>query len=360
MNSYTGVHFTHEKYSHNKSNILYISIKYFVFAILAGIGTILQSLIATTSYATENVAEAYWEGTLGPLNIRSMSPGQALRLAPIPKSPYGLPEGETELQFNIAGASVFLQSPGEYLIDFNFTDTRLAINHGFGNGWSAEISFSDRRIVNLNLDEVVEGFHDVFGIRQNGRDENLSQTRVEIPMLGVNLSTELNGIFSQSVGITLQKVLIDKSVSWPALAIIANTSVEILNDGMIESGSFDYGIQLSAAQKKPMGYLFANLSYTKFESNLTLDVIPLTKTQFSGMLGYEFTQSENQAFIVQYLFSEGVIENLGALEDVSHEIHLGYKWRSERNIFEVGIVENIVNFDNGPDVAFTLGITHRM
>ena len=360
MNSYIGVRFPLKKYSQNRHYILDIIIKYFVLTLLLGIGAILQSLMATSSYAAEYAAEPYWVGTLGPLNIRSMSPGQALRLAPIPKSPYGLPQGKTEFQFNVAGASVFLQSPGEYLIDFNFTDTRFAVNHGFANGWSAEISFSDRRIVNLNLDEVVEGFHDVFGIEQNGRDENLSQTRVEFPMSSVSLGNELNGVFSQSVGITLQKVLIDKSVSWPALAVILNTSVETLNDGMIEDGSFDYGIQFSAAQKKSSGYLFANLSYTKFESDLTLGVLPLTETQFSGMLGYEFTQSENQAFIVQYLFSQGVLENIGALEDVSHEIHLGYKWRTERNIFEAGLVENIVNFDNGPDVAFTFGVTHRI
>jgi len=339
---------------------VYYSIKYFALnfkQVVSGF-----TLLTLSGFISANVhgPEPYWQGALGPLNIRSLSPGQALRLAPMPRSPYGLPEGKTEAQFNIAAASVFLQSPGEYLIDFNFTDTRMAINHGFGRGWSAEVSFNDRRIVNLNLDEVVEGFHDVFGIEQNGRDENLSQTRVEFPLSSVSLGNELNGIFSQTVGITLQKVLIDKSVRWPALAIIFNSSVETLNDGMIEDGAIDYGIQMSLAQKKSTGYLFANLSYTKFGSDNTLEVIPLSDKQFSGMFGYEFTMGTNEAFIVQYLFSEGVLEELGALADVSHEIHLGYKWRTKTNIFEVGLVENIVNFDNGPDVAFTFGLTHRL
>lgn len=337
-----------------------IFIKYFVVDLQLQKIVFLLSLFLVPLMTHANTPEPYWQGTLGPLNIRSLSPGQALRLAPMPKSPYGLPAGETEIQFNIAGASVFLQSPDLYLIDFNFTDTRMAINYGVGNGWSAELSFNDRRIVNLNLDEVVEGFHDVLGIEQNGRDENLSQTRVEFPLSSVNLGNELNGVFSQTVGITVQKVLIDKSVRWPALALIFNTSVETLGNGMIEEGSVDYGVQISIAQKKETGYLFANLSYTKFGSEKTLDVIPLSDKQFSGMLGYEFTVNENQAFIIQYLFSEGVLEELGALEDVSHEIHLGYKWRTESNIFEAGLVENIVNFDNGPDVAFTFGLTHRI
>ncbi|MCW8935194.1 MAG: DUF3187 family protein [Gammaproteobacteria bacterium] len=314
----------------------------------------------TTANAESPTPDAYWEGTLGPLNIRSLSPGQALRLAPLPRSAYGLPEGETEFQFNIAAVSVFLQSPDIYLVDFNFTDTRLAVNHGFKYGWSAELSFNDRRIRNLNLDKVVETFHDVFGIEQNGRDTNLNQTRIEVPEYSASFGNELNGAFSQTIGLSIQKVLIDKSEQWPAVAIVFNTSLETLSDGMIEKGAFDYGMQLTIAQKKSSGYMFGNVSFTRFGSDEALGLIPLAKKQFSGMLGYEFTVDRDEAFIVQYLFSDGVLVDLGALDEVSHEIHLGYKWRTENNIIEVGLVENIVNFDNGPDVAFTFGITHRL
>ena len=327
--------------------------KYLVIFMLSVLST---SMISAEPYEPE----PYWTGTLGPMNIRSLSPGQALRLAPVPRSPYGLPDGETELQFHIAGASIFLQLEDEYLIDFNFTDTRLAYNHGFGNGWSAELSFNDRRIVNLNLDEVVEGFHDMFGIEQNGRDQNLNETHLFIRQSSVDAGNEINGIFSQTLGVTIQKVIIDKSVKWPALAVIVNMGLETYSDGMIEDGAFDYGVQLSMAQKQSAGYVFSNLSYTHFGSNRVLKVIPLSKKQLSGMFGYEYTVDENEAIIIQYLFSEGVLKNLGALDDVTHEIHLGYKWRTDSNIFEVGIVENIVNFDNGPDVAFTMGLTHRL
>jgi len=158
----------------------------------------------------------------------------------------------------------------------------------------------------------------------------------------------------------VQKILIDKSVEWPAIAIVFNTSIETLSDGMIEKGSVDYGLQFSLAQKQRSGYLYSNISYTKFGSDSALRIIPISENQISGMLGYEFTVAANQAFIMQYLFSEGVIKNLGALDKVSHEIHFGYKWRTQKNIIEIGLVENIVNFDNGPDVAFTFGVTHRL
>ena len=55
-------------------------------------------LVANLAQASDYSPDPYWQGTLGPLTIRSLSPAQSLRLAPIPRSPYGLPEGQIELQ----------------------------------------------------------------------------------------------------------------------------------------------------------------------------------------------------------------------------------------------------------------------
>jgi len=304
--------------------------------------------------------DPYWQGTLGPLTIRSLSPGQAMRLAPLPRSPYGLPENQTELQLNIAAANLFIEEEGLFFMDIQFTDTRYAINHGFGHGWTADLSFNDRRIANVYLDGVVNTFHDAFGIKQNGRTEVVkNDTRVLIPSYGIDLGNEIKGPFSQTVGLSVQKVLVDKSVRWPAIAVHFNMSYETLDNGVIEQGAVDYGLQFSIAQKRESGYLYGNLSLTHFGSDNWLGV-PLAEEQFTGMLGYELTMGAHQAFIVQYLFSEGVIENMGELSDFSHEIHIGYKWRTRTMLWEAGLVENIVNFDNSPDVAFTVGVTYKI
>lgn len=311
-------------------------------------------------HASDYSPDPYWQGTLGPLTIRSRSPAQSLRLAPIPRSPYGLPEGQIELQINSAAASIFIEDEGRFLLDYHFTDSRLAVNMGFAQGWSAELSLNDRRVVNAHLDQLTEEFHDLFGISQNGRLEvDTNGTSLSIPEYGINLGTELKGEFSQTVGLSIHKVLVDKSVNWPATAVNFNLSYETLGDGMIEQGSFDYGVQFSIADKRASGYAYGNISYTQFGSDDALG-IPLADHQLSGMIGYEFKVSANRAFIMQYLFSQGVVENLGALDDVSHEIHLGYKWRTRSLLWELGLVENIVNFDNSPDVAFTFGMTYKI
>jgi Protein of unknown function (DUF3187) len=321
---------------------------------------IISIILSNNALADEFAPDPYWQGTLGPMTIRSLSPAQSLRLAPLPRSPYGLPQGQTEIQFNVAFASVFIEEPGRFLMDFHFTDTRFAINHGFANNWSAEISLNDRRIVNAHLDQITEDFHDLFGIEQNGRSEvEKNDTHIFIPEYGIDLGKESRGQYSQTIGLSIQKVLIDKSVAWPALAVNINMSYETLSDGMIEQGKFDYGVQFSAAQKQRNGYAYGNISYTHFGSDNVLGM-PLENQQFSGMMGYEFTVEEDQSFLLQYLFSEGVVKNLGALEDYSHEIHIGYKWRTQSYLWELGIVENIINFDNSADIAFTFGVTYKI
>lgn len=321
---------------------------------------ILTVVFLNSANAKDYAPEPYWQGTLGPLNIRSLSPAQSLRLAPLPRSPYGLPKGQTEIQLHVAAASIFIEEPGRFLMDFHFTDTRFAINHGFANDWSAEISLNDRRIVNAHLDKITEDFHDLFGIEQNGRTEvESNDTHIFIPEYGINLGKESRGEYSQTIGLSIQKVLVDKSISWPALAVNINMSYETLSEGMIEQGKFDYGVQFSMAQKQDNGYAYGNLSFTHFGSDEVLS-LPLENQQFSGMMGYEFTMNTDQSLILQYLFSEGVVKNLGALKDYSHEIHIGYKWRTKSYLWELGIVENIINFDNSPDIAFTLGLTYKL
>lgn len=329
---------------------------YFRFLILL----ILAAIAQDNAYAYNPEPEEYWSGTLGPLTIRSLSPAQSLRLSPIPRSPYGLPDGQTELQFNIAAVSVFSSQEGLFTLDYHFTDTRFAINRGFTNNWSAEVSINERRILDAHLDQLTLEFHDLFDIDQNGRDEAIKDgTNIQIPSHNIHLGNEARGQTSQTLGLSVQKVLADKSIGWPAIAVNFNMSYEMLGNGMIEEGSFDYGVQFSIAQKKSNGYAYGNISYTEFGSDNVLG-LPLTDNQFSGMLGYEFNVKTDQAFIIQYLVSEGAVIDLGELSEYSHELHFGYKWRTDSFLWEAGLVENIVNFENSPDVAFTFGITYKL
>ena len=65
--------------------------------------------------------------------------------------------------------------------------------------------------------------------------------------------------------------------------------------------------------------------------------------------------------LLQLLTTEGAIDDFGPFSATSNEITLGYKWEFvPRTILEVGLIENIVEFDNSPDFGIHLGVSRRM
>ena len=67
-----------------------------------------------------------------------------------------------------------------------------------------------------------------------------------------------------------------------------------------------------------------------------------------------------QSVLVQYLVTEGLIEDFAPFSDESNEITLGYKWEvRNRGVLEIGLIENIISFDNSPDFGFHVGFSQR-
>ena len=57
---------------------------------------------------------------------------------------------------------------------------------------------------------------------------------------------------------------------------------------------------------------------------------------------------------------EGVVEDFAPFSDPSNELTLGWKWEVVHNgVLEVGLIENIVSFDNSPDFGLHVGYSHR-
>jgi nucleoside-diphosphate-sugar epimerase len=55
-----------------------------------------------------------------------------------------------------------------------------------------------------------------------------------------------------------------------------------------------------------------------------------------------------------------VAKDLGDFSQNSNEITLGWKWElADRTVFEFGLIENILNFNNSPDFGVHAGLTFR-
>lgn len=66
------------------------------------------------------------------------------------------------------------------------------------------------------------------------------------------------------------------------------------------------------------------------------------------------------SLILQYLGTEGQAVDFGPFSETSNEIVVGWKWEAAPGgVLEVGLIENVVTFDNSPDFGVHAAWTQR-
>ena len=105
------------------------------------------------------------------------------------------------------------------------------------------------------------------------------------------------------------------------------------------------------------GYLSASFSYFGTENVEGIDLRP---KQLAALGAVEWRIAPAMSLVVQYLLSQGVAENLGTFSQASHEITVGWKGEVlDRGVLEIGIIENLFNYTNSPDIGVHAGLTYR-
>jgi hypothetical protein len=308
-------------------------------------------VLASASPAAGNCPGPGYAPGLGPLSFRSQGPGQVLRLTPIPRAPEVLAAGQREFRANAALSSVYARD-ARFYIDMHLADTRAAVATGLGNCWDLELAVDQRAIVNAYLDDITLTFHRLFQFENSGHDDApRNTTDVRFPEYGVHLDEGDRGAFSRSVEVTLNHLLRPRTPHWPATAV----SLIVRHETLEKDGGTDLGAGVSLGQKVGDNRVYADLTYIWFGSNRYLG-IPLEKQQFAGMLAYEWRRGEGFSWLAQYLYTDGVMKNVGALDEPAHEVHLGAKWGIGRFTAEAALIENIITYNNSPDFGFAFGL----
>lgn len=313
------------------------------------------SLVLMLSVSAQGTADCVRNASsaLGPLSLRSQSPGQALRLTPVARSADVIPEGKHEFQAVYTVTSIYASDTGYYL-DFHLADKQIALSSGLGNCWDMEIAWGERALVNAYLDDITLTFHRLFGYSNSGQDEvERNDTTIDIPGYGIHRTEEDRGIFSRSVALTLKHRFDHHEERYPSLS----TSLQVRHETEETSGNgTDLGLGIHLGKDIGEDYIHANFNYVWFGSNRYLG-LPLKDRQFSYMLGYEWRETERFSWLAQYLYSQGVMKHLGGLSEPARELHLGAKWRWRNAVAELALIENVVTYNNSPDFGFALGLT---
>lgn len=299
----------------------------------------------------------------GPLRIRSQSPFQILRLALAPRTPSTLGRGQKEVR--AAATWVNIWSPNDtHFLDLETLQLNGALAYGISDTWQVEVEVESASRFGGGLDSLIQEFHDTFGIDQDGRDEvPRGDFRFEVGRPGGGSSVVLDdsdrGEFARAFVVSVQNNVTCGTHKLPALAYAFTWRYELEADDLEGGSRSDFGFSLSAARGFGRVYTYITLGFASFGRD-TFRGIELRDTQTSLLAAVEWRRWPRTSLILQYLVTEGAVDDLEDFSDASNEIVFG--WKKELRpgkVLEIAAVENVITLGNSPDFGIHIGFTQR-
>ena len=338
----------------------------------------------STSWSQESTAPSTDWRPPAPFRIRDLTLPNALVLGLIPVPPETVGRGSWAVELIYSHSNTFQVSDGveEYLrrrdrrdplspadvaaILSEFGDDAFYIDGEFGlANFSAHYGLTKDLDVFANVpyfvftggffDGVIEGFHDVLGVSQAGRDlVARNQFQILIPYEGgyvAFLDRPSSGGFGDPV--------VGLRYAWPGsgngwrVGLEAAVKIPVAQSGkLLSSGSADYGVQLAIGRTWRKNALVINTSYV-----ITGD--------FDGAPGFEPTNlpalnltylrrlGARSTLVLQFLTAGSIFSDTtdSSLSDLEFQTTLGLKMKLRNGSVGVAVTENLFNYDNTPDIA---------
>ena len=250
-----------------------------------------------------------------------------------------------------------------YYFDYEMLDGQIGFGYGFNDAFGLGLVYDNRHYFGGQMDGFIQSFHDIVGMSQNGRDE-VKKGLSRVGRVGATTEETKADVFNNN-GVTLFATydLTDGDHAIPAMNMSVSLRYGLESaQGFVETHPLDYGISFGLAKRlSPRWYAHALVSLCLYEHDQVSDELGATPIamkdrQFGGLLAFGYQWTERTTLLMQYMPYEEAIENVSGLNESSHEIHLGLKYRTRTaGVFEFGVIENAVTFDNSPDFGFHLG-----
>ncbi|HSL17980.1 MAG TPA: DUF3187 family protein [Methylomirabilota bacterium] len=300
----------------------------------------------------------------GPLNVRSQSVFQALRSGLLPRTPSTLGRGEHQVRGRVTWANLWAVDQGAfwpetgtlgpYVVDFETLDASVAWAHGLLDTVELEVEIEQRWRFGGAMDGAIQGFHDLFGIAQSGRDRvdrDLFRFSIDDPggEPAVDLGPGDEGTFARSAMLTLQHTLTCGTATWPALSWAVSVRTSLDGSEGLEGRRLDVALSVAAARRFGDFHVYLTLGHAWYGSERYYGV-ELDSTQLTALAAGEWRFAPRMSLTLQYLRTEGAALDIPPFSEPSNEIVIGWKWEATTGgVLEVGLLENIITFDNSPD-----------
>ena len=262
-----------------------------------------------------------------------------------------------------AAAIIALPEGRGFYIDLETDIVELKAHYGLTDRIDVGATVQYLRYSGGILDGVIEEFHDLTGFSQQGRSfVDRDQIQVVIGRDGQVFARALQDVSDGGFGdpFLFVRYTFPSSGRWHFNAEVGAKPPLASVDDAVSSGSWDFGVQLTADRRWERSALIVNaalVSAGDFEPTsfrIGADVPLLPALQVSWI--HSFGGPKGTRFFLQGLSAEHALRDLIDSELTQLEVQLtaGFKWDSSLGTWGVGLTENLFSFDNTPDIGLHL------
>ena len=340
--------------------------------------------------ANTNAQTPFIEESLGaPFRIRDYTFPSFLVLgfAPAPAAPLGRGHTATEFHFSIVNDFQVSQQVEEYLkqtrgnaqrpldssdvafitslpqgqayyIDGEFSMLEFAFHWGVSKRIDLGIGLNYIHYGGHLLDEIIFDFHDAVGVGQAGR-EHVIDNNVQV-ILGRDDGRDIILVNRPSSGgpsdpnLFLRYALPEFATHWRGNLEVGVKAPLMDENKFLSTGSWDIGYQLTFDRRFIRDALIFNFG-TVFPGKFKQTDFQPPNLHFVNISWlHRFQRWSKTRSFVQALLAEHPYREIvdSALSELEFQITAGLKWDTSAGIFGVGLTENVLNFDNTPDIGF--------
>ncbi|CAH0533683.1 hypothetical protein VST7929_01554 [Vibrio stylophorae] len=302
--------------------------------------------------------DSVFAAEFGPLKTYAQSPLQSNSLTPELRSGFTKVAGQSEFYLTGTVASVWAHS-SDISADYYQNALVLGVGHQLSSRWYVEGRYNWHFAADNHLDGLTRGFHDLFGIGQNGRDEVPNHSfDLSVPKYGIELHDFEGETLNQALTLYLQYQLLETQQH--GLSLGGSLYYHNVNSGPFADEGFEQALQLNYSYRAGAHRAYSTVGITFRSEKEGLGDMPYRENAATVAAGYEYQINGNHALLVEYHWYAGAAkEEIEDLSDASNEVLLGYRYQWHRHALEVSMIENLINMDNSTDIAFTVGYRHQ-
>jgi hypothetical protein len=253
-----------------------------------------------------------------------------------------------------------LQGLGEdaYYVDGEFGLLDLTLHYAVSRRSSVYLTLPVYDYTGGFLDSTVEGFHDTFGLGSAGRDYVDRNRFQAIASLGGQRVALLGSPVEGGLGDPVLGVRRNWPLGESHWRLVVDGAAKIALRGekpFLSTGANDYGLQASLQGKFRRQGLYFSASAVRTDGRVLgvpvgRRVIPTVTAAWEAGL----TRSTN--VILQLYASESAVRDT-PIEEIKankYQASLGLRSRRGKLVYGFAVTENLVNFQNTPDVGLSL------